>query len=345
MQQQLLVAITPISQAQSTPGSSKNQPAASTTIQSPSSQTSTPVPTLKDYIPLPMVVVIISSLLAVISTLLWKWHEAEIKRIEKEKDAAIELQDQKRVGELELLEEKQKRVSSEKDNQINILESKIQDLEKRQQDLQMLYSIEPLKFLQETKPALENIIEEYRNKIQKLGEENDELSSNNMELIAEKEDLHQKLQTRLESFEDDLKKLSVLEKHLSERSLKAYKAKLWLEANYNRLALEGCRISLQRFSQTISSEAQDLETRKLQFQKDIADYLGLVGHALTIGRTNLLDKASKQIMPVLDTQLYSEVFKVIRDDILPTELADKEAIQEINIYFDCLVSIFEGTSK
>ena len=295
-----------------------------------------PAPALKDYIPLPVVTIILGGLITIIWALIIKWKEAEVEKIEAEKTTQLtriegekSLEISRLETEIDNLKQGQRSELSEKNIRIQILEAEIKNLRE-------VTAIEPLNYLRETKPVLEEMIEKYRGEISQLLEEKGQLSS-------EKEKLRQELESRLSSFEKNLQQLSALEQHLLERSASIQKASLWLKQSQSDIAQEACRVAIERLSHHVVSENQSTEKEKLR--QDITTYLKLVSEALKLGRTNLLDKARQKIPPVFHSVVYSEIFKVIRDDITPIQLTDSQAVREVNIYFNHLVNMFEAESR
>ncbi|MFK8185256.1 MAG: hypothetical protein AB8B99_17930 [Phormidesmis sp.] len=297
-----------------------------------------PAPALKDYIPLPVVTIILGGLITIIWALIIKWKEAEVKKIEAEKTTQLTRIEGEKALEISRLETEisnlkqgQRSELSEKNIRIQILEAEIKNLRE-------VTAIEPLNYLRETKPVLEEMIEKYKGEISQLLEEKGQLS-------LEKEKLRQELESRLSSFEKNLQQLSVLEQHLLERSASIQKASLWLKQSQSDIAKEACRVAIERLDHYAAMENQNTEKERIQLQQDITIYLKLVSEALKLGRTNLLDKARQKITPVFHPVVYSEIFKVIRDDITPIRLTDSQAVREVNIYFNHLVNMFEAESR
>lgn len=311
-----------------------HKPSAITTTPS-SPQYSVAEPSIKDYIPVSIVVVVIAGLMAIIGTLIWKWHEAEVKRIEAQKDSEVARINIEKYGEIKILDEQRKRELSEKDTKIMILESEIRTLKREQEIFKEITSIAPIQFLRDTKPALELIINELREKIKSLTrEEKDDRSVEKDKIILE-------LESKLTTFENNLHKLSILEKHLAERAAHIQEASLWLEGNQTRLAEEACQASLQY----LNVQGKSAEEIKMDFINDVNDYLMIIGKCLNLGRTNLIDKIMVEIAPVVEPKLYANVFTLIKDEKMPSELNNDGARREIEIYLSYLIEKFKSYSS
>lgn len=303
-----------------------------------STTTTTPVPTqipatelsIKDFISL--VGILLAGLIAIIGTLLWKWHEAEVKRIEAIKDAEIKQIKTEASGEIKVLYEEKKREISERTTKIEILEARIEALTRKQEEFRELNSIAPLEYLKETKPVLENIIKELKEQIHVLTEEKDSIT-------AEKEKFRLELENKLESFESNLHTLSILEKYLADRSISIRQAYLWLEKRQMSLAEETCKILFKNSAIQVS----DSEIEEFTYQ--IHDYLRAIGACLDNGRANLLDKVRANTPILFYPQLYTEVFKIIRDKKLPLEPLSDESKTELRIYLNHLIQLFKDESN
>lgn len=322
-----------------------NQPSPIKTTSSSPTQNLTVEPSTKDYVPVPIVSVVIAGLIGIIATLVWKWHEAEIKRIEiqkgaevKEKEAEVERVKIEKSAEIKLLDEQKKRELSEKDNEIKNLGLKIESLERTQEEFRQLTSIVPQEYIKETKPLLEQTIRELKERINLIEKEKNDISE-------EKEKIRLELESKLSAFESSLQKLSTLEKHLSDRAANIHIANLWLKKNQSRLGREACEIALQRVSQNLNYQNNDLEQKALQFVSDIKDYLIMISECLNLGRTNLLDKARAEIPPVIHPEFYAEAFKIIRDEKAPAELSNDNSVREVQLYLNYLVKLFQNESN
>ena len=311
----------------------------------PSATTSQPstLPGLVDSPPkssilIPVFTVVIGGLITIIGTLLWKWHESEIRRVDSEKNAEVNQIKIEKSGEIKLLEERKIREISEKNNEISILVSKIEELERNQEKTEKFTSLFPQEFFLKTKGTLETMIEG-------LKEEVDILKQDNENIDREKEVLRLALEQKLSVFENDLQKISAFEKYLSERSVDIHRADVWLSTNQTRLAEEACQLLLERNSHEPGREKDFIDSVAPQFSADIGDYLTIISECLTIGRPNLIDKARAEMPSVVSPKLYAKVFKIIRDEKLPSELSDPKAEREIGMYFNHLIKSFESESS
>ncbi len=331
MQYWLLETTTPTTRSPLETESQSEDSSDSTTSQPSSTQNPVEQPFKVD----PISSLIVPALLAIVGTLLWKWREAEVRRLEGEKKSEIDLIRVRKDGEVKLLEEKYSRELSEKNNEIKNLIAEVKLLERRQEDFQELNSIFPQKFLQETKGTLEMIIKELESRIKILERDKETINQEN-------EELQKKLADKLSNFKKNLQQVSAFERYLSERSISIHKAILWIEGNKVRLAKESCELLLQRSEQTTVEPSGRLRQWMPQFSADIEDYLSIIGDCLRIGRPDLLDRAKAEISAVVDLKFYVEVFKIIRDEKAPLELPDKESERESEIYFNYLIELFEN---
>jgi hypothetical protein len=290
----------------------------------------------KDFIPLISVIVgsVLTAVFGVIVTLLLKWKDTEIKRIESEKkaeaerlqlqkDADIRLLTVEKEGELKLIRQESATILATKDNEIANLQFQIKALEKTHADFRQFTTTAPLEFVKDIKPILEEYIQELREKLK--------------DSTGKNEQLRLELERKAEHFEKQIKKLSEIEEFLVERYKSSQEVITWLTVNQKRLGDEVCRLALKIANTSQNEQAIELKQKAPQFLRDVQDYLLVTSKCLEFGRPNLLDRVN--IKPVIPVKFYVDAFKIIRDKKAPSELSNKDARRELDVYLNYLIDM------
>lgn len=210
--------------------------------QTPSSTTG--IASAKDFIPLIGTIVgaFLTAVFGIIITLLWKWKDAEIKRLElkqeletnhlRSKNASeIELLTIKQENELKLLKQERETALSRKENEIANLQAEIKNSDKAHTIFRQMTTIAPLEFVKDIRPILEERIKSLQAELQ-----NSEQANNQLRL---------ELEDKIKNFEEKLNRLSKFEEFIVERANASQAAATWITINRDQIGRKACRLAAQ----------------------------------------------------------------------------------------------------